>query len=122
MKETKSLTEITVATALVTGISGTVYSSVADFSRCTGFAAVLLTNSAATATITVTQQASSNGSDWYDCVDQNNSAIGQVQVITTTATTRYVQFDPVVARWIRFKIVESAGVTTNVTIKLIFQE
>lgn len=99
----------------------TKYSDSVTFERCVGYAGLLITSSAA-GTITVTQQCSLDNQTWYDAVDKNNSAIGAVQVITTSATSRYVQFDPVIAKFIRFKVVEGGASATNVTLTLISQE
>lgn len=99
--------------------NATVYSNSIKFGSCVGYAGAVLVSTAGS--ITVTQQCSLNDRDWYDPVDENNAAQGQVAA-TMTVSTRYIQFNPVLAPYIRFKIVEGNVAATSVTLTLFFQE
>lgn len=100
--------------------AATAYSSSCKFSSCVGYAGMLLVSTAGS--ITVTQQCSIDNMNWYNPVDENNSAQGQVAATVTVTTGRYIQFNPVIAPYIRFKIVEANSAATAVTITLLFQE
>lgn len=73
--------------------------------------------------VTISQQA---GFDWgnglfYDPVDSNNAALGVV-CTTFSAGTYYVQYDPVLAPFARFKCVEANVASTTITLRPVFWE
>lgn len=98
--------------------AGTVYSNAFKVADQTGNSAVLITTTAGS--ITVTQQASYDNVTFYDVEDTAGTTLGSV-VADMTVGTKYIIFSPVVARHIRFKIVEGDVAATAVTIKLINQ-
>ena len=103
--------------------NSTVYSDSAKFRSTTGFSCVrVVVASAGSPTVTITQQCSTNNIDWFDPVDTADTALNAVTVFTTTTGSKYVQFSPVMAPYIRFKIVESASVACTVTTELVYQE
>ena len=113
---------------LLSGVAGavsnaTIYSDSTKFRSTTGYAGMMVTIAVAGATgITITQQCSVDGTHWYDPVDPDDTAMGEVTT-AAAATTKYVQFSPVLAPYIRFKIVEdNTGAITQCTLRLVYQE
>ena len=110
---------------LQVGSAGTVAQNSTDYTqsmpfwRCTGYAGALVTVSAGS--VTITQQCSFDGHTWLDPVDEDNTALADV-VTTMGAGTRYVQYAPAPAQFIRFKVVETNVASTAVTFELYFQE
>ena len=105
--------------------AGTLYTSSekskpVSFLRTTGNASVFLTSTAGQ--ITVSQQVSLDGEKWYDPVNSAGAAIGQVVSGQTVTTGRWIAFNPVMAPYIRFKIVEANVAATTVALKLLFEE
>lgn len=100
--------------------AATVYSGSMPFRHCTGEVSALITV-AGTTSITITQQVSSDNVTFYDAVDASNNALGSVAA-TMSAGTRYVAFSPVLARYIRFKVVENNTGAATVTIRVFAQE
>lgn len=86
----------------------------------TGYTAALITVSGS-GSVTVTQQCSLNKIDWYDPVDDTNTAVGQL-ASAMTAGTRYVVYHPALAPFSRLKVVEGNVAAAVVTIRAIFQE
>lgn len=97
----------------------TAYTGKARFRMTTGFAIVKIKSSAGS--ITVTQQCSIDGEEWFDAVDTDGTAIGAV-ISAMTVGSKYIQVSPVLAPWIRYKIVEGDVATTVVSLHLVFQE
>ena len=102
------------------GQAATVYTTSSIFRITTGYAAVFITSSAGS--ITVSQQCSMNTIDWYDPIDSSTNILGLVCTALTVTTGTYIQFDPVISPYIRFKIIEGNVGATTVTIKLLLQE
>lgn len=100
--------------------SNTKYSSIIDFSRCTGEVAVLVVSTAGK--ITVTQQCSVDKVNWWDPVSSNGAALGMVCLNQTVTTGKYIVYTPVISKHMRFKVVEGGTGTTTVTLSLVFQE
>lgn len=100
--------------------NGTVYTDSKKFRSTTGFITILVTSSAA-GSVTITQQCSKNNIDWYDPIDSDANALGQV-IAAMGATTYYIQCSPVLAPYIRYKVVEDGTLATAVTLDLIYQE
>ncbi len=69
---------------------------------------------AAASNVTITQQCSLNDSDWYDPVDINGTALGVVYAALTSSA--YIEFSPIPAVWMRFKIVAAANSTITMTV------
>ena len=108
-----------VNTTLAVTRAGTVYSASVSVPRLTGFCSVLLTTTAGS--VTVTQQCSLEGTTFYDAVDSDGNALGPV-VAAMTVGTKYIQFAPVIAPYIRFKVVEGNVAALSITIDLISQK
>lgn len=116
---------LTVGTAGAVAQAATEYSEKCSFRRLFGTTSDLVAcmHVVSTAgTITVTQQCSLNGDDWFDPVDSAGSNIGEVISGQGVTTGRWVSFEPVLTRWIRFKVVEDNSAATTVTLELIFKE
>ena len=99
--------------------NATVYTSGVPFSRATGEVALLIVSSAGE--ITVTQQCSFDGENFHDPLDGAGSALGAVTAGMTVGT-KYVVPSPVVAPYVRYKIVEANTAATDVSITLVSQE
>lgn len=99
--------------------AGTSYSNSRDFSDCTGSATLYISSTAGS--ITVSQQCSMNNSDWYDPIDTSAAALGVVRAAQTVTTGIYVAYTPVLAKYIRFKVVEGNVAATTVTLTLSYR-
>ncbi len=102
------------------GKAATGYSNSVDFSRCQGDASVFIISTAGS--ITVTQQCSMDNVTFYDPVNSSGTALGGVATALTVTTGTWVSYTPVMAPYIRFKIVEGNSAATVVTLKLVFRE
>ncbi len=114
------LAEEVLAAAKAVGKSGTEYTDSTKFRSSSNDAACVKIVSSA-GSITVTQQVSTNNVDWNDAVNAANSGLGAVAA-TMTVGTRYVQYTPIMAPYIRYKVVEGGTAATAVTLTLIYQE
>lgn len=111
---------LVVGTAGAVGKNGTAYSVSKRFKYASGHATVLLITTAGS--ITVTQQCSLDDTNWYDPVDSDGNALGQVTAGQTVTTGVYINYDPVLAPYMRFKVVEANVAATVVTLKPVYQE
>lgn len=111
-------TRLCVATAVAQ--AATVYSDSVDFSRCQGNATVWLASTAGT--IAVSQQCSLDGVTFYDPVDAAGAALGAIVAAQGVTTGKYVSYSPVLAPWVRFKIIEANAAPTVVNLLFIFRE
>lgn len=115
----KFLHTATLYDAVTIAKNGTGYTSSIAVDFITGYAAVLVTTSAGS--ITITQQISDDNINWYDPVNSDGTALGAVGAAVTVGTT-YRVVSPVMGRFLRYKIVEGNVAETVVTLKLIYQE
>lgn len=90
------------------------------FRSSTGYACVKITLGT-TSHVVVTQQCSTDDTNWYNPINASGTPIGIVGTFTT-AGTYYVQFDPVMTPYIRFKMVENNTASTTFSLSLIYQE
>jgi hypothetical protein len=119
---------VTTALATATEIAqaGTGYSDSLDISACRGYGgylSALITvaeDGGAGTSFTITQQCSTDGTNWYDPVDTANGALGAVAA-TMTVGTRYARFSYVLTKYIRFKFVEGDVAAGKVSLTLITQ-
>jgi len=96
----------------------TEYSDSYDFHGCAGDAALIITiTSSGSPTFTVSQQCSSNGSDWYDPVNEAG-ALGGIWTDHVKTAAVYVVFTPVMAHFIRFTVTET-GTAADGTVSII---
>lgn len=102
------------AQALTNGV--TAFSNSVEIIVWAGFSALEV--SANTATATITQQCSSDNITWYDAVDKTGAALGAIA--TALATTAYIEFDPVLTKYLRLKYVPTGS--GAITAKLIIAE
>ena len=107
-----------VGTAGAVGKNGAAYTPSIDFGKTTGFVCARITSSAGS--ITVTQQCSTDGVTFYDPVDVDNNALGQVAAAMTVGT-RYAMARPCPAKYARYKVVEGNVAATVVTMTLVWQ-
>jgi len=82
-----------------------------------GYMATLIVLGAGSS-VTITQQCSFDNTNWYDPIDINGTALGTVY--TTLLASSYIYFSPILAVWMRFKIV--AGADSVVTMTIISKE
>lgn len=94
------------ALSVTVDASSTGYTSSFQLNYCAGFISLLITSTAGT--VTITQQCSVDGITFYDPVDASNAALGAVAAGMTVGS-RYVQPNPVLAAYARYKIVETGG-------------
>uniref|UniRef100_A0A6M3XUZ3 Uncharacterized protein n=1 Tax=viral metagenome TaxID=1070528 RepID=A0A6M3XUZ3_9ZZZZ len=99
-------------------INDTHYSESRRFHDCDGTACLKIISTAGS--ITVTQQCSTDKVTWYD-PETASGAAGAVEDAITVTTGRYLSFTPVLCDYIRFKVVQGAGATTNVTLELAYR-
>ena len=99
--------------------AATAYTDSLPYRSSTGNTAVLIVSSAGS--ITVTQQCSTDGINWYDPVNSANSALGAIAA-TMTVGSRYVIPSLVVSPYIRLKVVENNSAATVVTVTFIYQQ
>ena len=99
-------------------INDTHYSASRKFHDCDGTACLKIISTAGD--IDITQQCSIDDSTWYDPTNESG-AIGAVEDTITVTTGRYISFTPVLCDYIRFKVVQGAGATTNVTLELSYR-
>jgi len=100
------------------GATDTHYSASRKFHDCDGTACLKIISTAGS--ITVTQQCSLDDVTWYD-PETAAGAAGAVENAITVTTGRYLSFTPVLCDYIRFKVVQSGGATTNVTLELSYR-
>jgi hypothetical protein len=81
-----------------------------------GFAAIEVVSN--TGTVTITQQCSTDNVTWYDPVDKTGAALGAIA--TALATSAYIEFDPVVSKYVRLKYAPTGSGT--ITVKVIISE
>ena len=115
----ENVTTIATLPALSVTKAGTSYTQSTPFDRAVGYVAVRVASTAGS--ITVTQQCSIDDTTFYDPVDSSNGALGAIAA-TMTVGTRYVQYDPVLCPYIRFKVVEGNVEASTVTITLLVQK
>ena len=112
---------LVVGTAGAVGMGLTVYSESTNFRYTDDNASILLTTTAGS--ITVTQQASMNNIQWYDAYDAAGNVLGTVVTAQGVTTGKWIAYNPVMAPYTRFKVVEVGGAAnTVVTIELMLQE
>ena len=109
----------TVASALACGKNATVHSSAMAAEDFTGHVGLLLVSTAGS--VTITQQCSVDNVFYYDPVDPDGTALGEVTTAETVTTGKYIIPDPVMAPFIRYKIVEGDVAATAVTITVMSQ-
>lgn len=97
--------------------NATEYSDSIPMKGMEGDVAVVIISTAGS--ITVTQQVSLDDSTWYDPVNSSGSAVGAVAAALTVTTGTYIVYSPVLAPYMRFKIVEGNVAATVVTLKVI---
>ena len=102
------------------GQAATVYSDAQPFHKCVGTAAIHLISTAGS--VTITQQVSYDGTNFFDPVDAAGSAVGSVGAAITVTTGKWISYSPVFAPYIRYKIVEQNSAPTVVTLRSIYQE
>lgn len=106
--------------ALTIAQNSTKFTDPVPFYFCNGYAAGKLTSSAGS--VTVTQQcASTKLGPWFDPVDYTNASLGSVASLMS-AGTRYVQFNPVMSQFARFKVVEANVASTTFNMSVYYQE
>lgn len=104
--------------AVTVAKNGTGYSNSRCFDDCDGTATVKLISTAGS--ITITQQCSIDDVNWYD-PETAAGAAGAVEATVTVTTGKYISYTPVLAPFIRFKIVEGNVAATVVTLELIYR-
>ena len=100
--------------------AATEYSDSTKFRSTTGYSCMKIVIGT-TCSVVITQQCSTNNVVWYDPIDISATALGTVGTFKT-AGTYYVQFSPVMAPYIRFKLVEGDVAASAITLELVYQE
>lgn len=104
----------TVSTAQTLTNGTPAFSNAVQIKTWGGFAALEV--KAMTATATISQQCSVDGATWYDPTDNAGNALGLIY--TGLSTTKYIEFSPVVTKWVRLKYspTGSGSITANLVI------
>jgi hypothetical protein len=89
-------------------INGTVYSTGELFRFAKGYTAMEIITTGA---VTVTQQCSTDNVTYYDPVDYNGTALGAIA--SSVSSSSYIQFSPVISKYIRFKFVTTSAKTVS---------
>lgn len=101
--------------------NSTGFTSSMPFQFCNGYATAKVTVSAGS--VTISQQCSYDNSNWFDPVDNTNTALGVVATsMGVNAAGRYVQYNPVLCNFMRYKIVEVNVAACTVGLTIGFQE
>ena len=93
----------------------TAYSNSRKFHDCTGTACCLIVVTG-DGQVTITQQCSLDGTTFYD-PETASAAAGAVEDTITATAGRYLSYTPVLAPYIRFKVVET-GETSAATVSI----
>jgi len=109
-----------VMNAVSGGQSATVYSSSVLNRLSKGYASVLVSSTAGS--ITISEQVSWDNVNFFDAVDTQGNALGSVYTALTVNTGKYIVFAPVMAPYIRFKVIENNSAATVVTLIYLFVE
>lgn len=101
--------------------NSTGFSSIRKMDKSTGYAGMWLTISAGS--VTINQQAAYLATDdgFINPVDNSNTAIAVV-CTTFAAGTYWIQFNPVLAPWTRFRAVETNVGSTTLQMRPFFLE
>ena len=112
---------------LVVGTAGAVAQAATEYSQSTNFrytdesASLLLSTTAGS--ITVSQQCSMNNVDWYDPYDTAGNLIAVVATAQGVTTGKWIAYNPAMAPYTRFKVVETGGAAdSTVIVELMIQE
>ena len=106
--------------AQVIAKAGTAHTGKCTFRGCAGNSALVIITTAGT--ITVTQEVSVDGDTWYDAKDSAGASLDAISVALGVTAGTYVPFNPVMAEWTRFKVVEANVAETTVTLRLIYRQ
>jgi len=99
--------------------NATGYTDSMDFSKCAGDASVFFVGSLGTSTIS--QQCSYDNTNWYDPIAAAGTALGAV-CTALAASTVYISYTPVLAPYVRFKVIETNVAILTYSLTLIFRE
>lgn len=108
------------ADAVAVTKAGTSYSSVFSSTFFSGNIGLLIAVTAGS--VTITQQCSTDGVNFYDPVDADGNALGAVVSAQTVTTGKYIQYAPVITKHMRFKIVEGNVAASAVSIDAVVEE
>ena len=113
------LDTVTVMNAQAIAAGSTGYSNALAAFNIVGTYGGLHITTTATGGLTITQQCSLDGATWLDPTNAT-AAVGAILNAVAAVLTRFVQFTPVVAPYIRFKVVPGST-QTGVTLKYVTQ-
>lgn len=83
----------------------TSYTSAINSNNLVGTYAGILVGTNATGTLLIKQQCSLDGITFYDPTNATSVAVGTIyQSLFTVTTSKYIQFTPVIAPYIRFSV------------------
>ena len=110
------------ATAKAIVKNTTVYTDSCKFDRCEGDVCVWLSHVSVSENLAISQQCSIDDRNWYDPVNASAAALGSVAAAQATTTGVYISYTPVIAPYIRYKIVAANTNDTVLDLKIIFRE
>lgn len=102
------------AKALSSGVTD--YSNSIQVKVWAGFTSCLVALSGVSPNVTISQQCSEDNTNWYDPVDNAGNALGVVY--SGLNSTKFIEFAPVIAPYIRFKYVPAADTTITLTLNI----
>lgn len=106
---------IVILSATTVGNGATITSSVYPADFASGFSAVFI-QLAGSSNVTITQQGSIDGVNFYNPIDASGNALGAVCTALTSTAGVYVQFSPVVSIFNRLSILAGAASTVSMTL------
>ena len=99
--------------------AATEYSDSVAFDMCEGEMSLLVVSTAGT--VTINQQASVDGTNFFDVVNANGTAQGTICTALAVTTGTYVTISPIMTPYTRFKVVETNTAPTVVTLTISFR-
>lgn len=107
--------QVVVMSAVTVANGSTIFSSNYNGEYSTGSRAVFI-NIAGSSSVTITEQASVDGTTFYDVVSGTGGALGAVCSTLTTTTGVFVVYTPTFALHNRLKVVAGAASTVSLTV------
>lgn len=107
--------QVEVMSASTVANGATIYSRNYNSEYATGFRSVFI-QLAGSSSVTVTEQASVDGTTFYDPVDNTGTAVGAVATTLTTTTGVFIVYAPVLTLHNRLKVVAGAASTVTLTV------
>lgn len=107
--------QVEVMSAATVANGATIYSRNYNGEYATGFRSIFILL-AGSSSVTITEQASIDGTTFYDPVDNTGTAVGAVAAAITSSAGIFVVYAPVLSLHNRLKVVAAAASTLTLTL------